>query len=94
MHPGRGCHGSPRTEHRPFGERRQRGIPIQAFILALGLAGIDRGQLLLRGLELAQPLHSSAYLAAVQPLQGDQLLLLANGVARFADHQLEDSAQA
>lgn len=67
---------------------------VRALVLALGVAGIDRGHLPVRGLELAQPLHPSARLAAVQPLQGDQLLLLANGAARFADHQLEDRAQA
>ena len=49
---------------------------------------------MLHGLELAQPLRPSGRLAAVQPLQGDQLLLLENGAARFADHQLEDRAQA
>ena len=69
-------------------------LTVRARVLALDVAGIDRGQLLLRGLELAQPLHPSGRLAAVQPLQGDQLLLLANSAARFADHQLEDRAQA
>jgi hypothetical protein len=83
--------------HRSFDARHRAFVLVHVLIvlvLALGMAGIDRGQLLVRGLELMQPLHASACLAAVQPLQGDQLLLLANGAARFADHQLEDRAQA
>jgi len=85
--------------HRGFDRRHLRfavfqALLVRAVVLAGDLAGIDRGQLPVRGLELVEPLHASARRAAVQPLQGDQLLLLANGAARFADHQPEDRAQA
>ena len=55
---------------------------------------MDGDQLVLHVLEFPQATHPRRRVAAVQPLEGDQLFLPADRVARFPDHQLQGGAQA
>ena len=51
-------------------------------------------QLVPRELERAQLIDAPGRVAAVEPFQGDQFLLPANGAAGLGDHELQRRAQA
>jgi len=58
------------------------------------VADVRGGQLVLQAFERAQLRHAIRRVAAIEPLESDQALLLANRAARLGEHQLQRGPQA
>jgi hypothetical protein len=58
------------------------------------VAGVGGHQLILHAFELAQPHDAIRRVAAIEPLESDQALFLANRAAGLGEHQLQGGTQA